>query len=162
MANILNWSLSTSALVNCFIGPVHCKIFSSIPHFYPWDVNSTSPSSLPSCENQKSPVRKAIIKKSVCVLVAQLCLTLYNPMDCSLIGSSVHGILQARILERVAISFSKECSRIRDWTWVSCIAGIFFTFWATREAPNTGQGTVGGNKNWCSHYGKQYGGLLKT
>ena len=41
------------------------------------------------------------------VLVAQLCLTLYNPMDCSLSGSSVHGILQARILEWVAISSSR-------------------------------------------------------
>ena len=43
----------------------------------------------------------------VCVLVTQLCLTLRHPMDCSPLGSSVHGILQARILEWVAISFSK-------------------------------------------------------
>ena len=41
----------------------------------------------------------------VCVLVAQSYLTLFNPMDCSLSGSSVHGILQVRILERVAIPF---------------------------------------------------------
>ena len=40
------------------------------------------------------------------VLVTQLCLTFFAPMDCSLLGSSVHGILQARILEWVAISFS--------------------------------------------------------
>ena len=132
--------------MNCFIGPVHCRIFSSAPHFYPWDANSTSPSSPPSCENQKSPVRKAIIKKSVCVLVAQWCPTLYNPMDCSLTGSSVHGIFQARILECIAIPFSKGSSRTRDQTWASCIAGIFFTFWATREAPNTEQGTLVGIK----------------
>ena len=45
---LLNWSFSTSALVNCFIGPVHCRIFSSIPHFYPCNANSTSPSSPPT------------------------------------------------------------------------------------------------------------------
>ena len=52
--------------------------------------------------------------KSVKVLVTQLCLTLCNPMDCSPPGSSVHGILQARILEWVAISFSRGSSRPRD------------------------------------------------
>ena len=70
----------------------------------------------------------------VCVCVAQLCPTLYDPMDCSLPGSFVHGILQARILEWVAIPFSGGSSWPRDWTWVSCIAGRFFTIWATREA----------------------------
>ena len=44
------------------------------------------------------------------------------------------GVLQARTLERVAISFSSGSSQPRDWTWVSCIAGGFFTHWATREA----------------------------
>ena len=53
------------------------------------------------------------------------------PMDCSPPGSSVHGILQARILEWVAISFSRGSSQHRDQTWVSCIAGRFFTIWAT-------------------------------
>ena len=71
----------------------------------------------------------------VCELVAQSCLTLYHPMDCSpLSGSSVHGILQARILELVAFPFSRGSSWPRDWTLVSCIAGRFFTTWATREA----------------------------
>ena len=50
---------------------------------------------------------------------------------------SVHGVLQARILEWVAISFSKGSDRPRDWTWVSCVAGRFFTVWATREAPRS-------------------------
>ena len=54
--------------------------------------------------------------------VVQLCLTLCDPMDCSLPGSSVHGSFQARILEWVAISFSIS-SRPRDWTQVSCIVG---------------------------------------
>ena len=46
-----------------------------------------------------------------------------------------HGISQSRILEWVAISFSRGSSGPRDWTWVSCIAGRFFTNWATRETP---------------------------
>ena len=54
-------------------------------------------------------------------------------MDCSLPGSSVHRILQAWILKWVAISFLRGSSQPRDWTWVSCIAGRFFTVWATRE-----------------------------
>jgi len=57
-----------------------------------------------------------------------------DPMDYSLPGSSVHGILQARVLEWVAISFSRGSFWPRDWTWVSCIAGRFFTNWTTREA----------------------------
>ena len=70
----------------------------------------------------------------VCVLISQLCLTLCDPMDCSPPGSSVHGILQARILEWVAIPFSRGSSRPRDQTWVSCPAGRFFTTGATKEA----------------------------
>ena len=65
--------------------------------------------------------------------VAQLCPTLCNPMVWSLPGSSVHGIVQARTLEWVAISFSRGSSWHRDQTQVSCIAGKFFTVWATRE-----------------------------
>ena len=57
-------------------------------------------------------------------LVAQSCLTLCNPMDCSSLGSSVHEILQARILEWVAISFFRRSSLPRDQTLVSHIAGI--------------------------------------
>ena len=57
----------------------------------------------------------------------QLCLTVCDPGDCSLPGSSVHGILQARILEWVAIPFSRGFSRARDQTRISCIADRFFT-----------------------------------
>ena len=53
---------------------------------------------------------------------AQSCLTLGGPMYCSLPGSSVHGIVQARILEWVAISYSRGSSRLRNWTRVSCIS----------------------------------------
>ena len=55
-------------------------------------------------------------------------------MGCSLPGSSVLGILQERILEWVPTSFSRGFSWPRNQTWVSCIAGRFFTNWATREA----------------------------
>ena len=59
--------------------------------------------------------------------VAQSCLTLCNPGDCSLPGFSIHGIFQARVLEWVAISFSRGFSRPRDRTRVSCIVGRCFT-----------------------------------
>ena len=68
------------------------------------------------------------------ILVAQSGLTLCDPMDCSIPGSSIHGILQARILELVAIPFSRGSSWPRDQTQVSCIEGRFFIIWATREA----------------------------
>ena len=63
------------------------------------------------------------------VKAAQSCLNLCNPMD-----YTVQGILQARILERVAVPFSRGSSRPRDRTLVSHIAGRFSTSWASREA----------------------------
>ena len=71
---------------------------------------------------------------SVCALSCSVMSNSLQPMDCSLPGSSVHGILQARILEWVAIHFSRGSSWLKDLTWVSCIAGGSFTIWATREA----------------------------
>ena len=69
----------------------------------------------------------------VCVLVTEL---FANPWPvATLPGSSVYGILQTRILELVAIPFSRGSSWPRDQTLVSCIAGRFFTTWTTREAP---------------------------
>ena len=62
------------------------------------------------------------------LFVAQLCPTLCNSVNCNPPGSSVPGILQARILERVAIPFSRESLRPRDGTRISCIAGGFFFF----------------------------------
>ena len=59
--------------------------------------------------------------------VAQSGPTLCNPMDCSLPGSTVHAIFQARILEWVAISFSRRSSRPKDWTQVSHTVGRCFT-----------------------------------
>ena len=68
---------------------------------------------------------------------SQLCLTLCHPMDCSPLGSSVHGSLQARLLEWVAISSSRGSSRPRDWncvSYVSCISRQILYHWATWEA----------------------------
>ena len=74
------------------------------------------------------------INRWTVVLVAQSSLTLWDPTDCSPPGSSVHGILQVIILEWFAIPFSRGFSRHRDWNWVSCIAGRFFTIWATGKS----------------------------
>ena len=71
----------------------------------------------------------------VCVcalaLVSQLCLTFCNPLDCRLPSSSVHGILQARMLEWIAIPFSRESSWPRDGTQVSCITSKLFSVWGS-------------------------------
>ena len=77
-----------------------------------------------------------IKRKKVKMLDVQSCPALCNPMDCSPPDSSVHGILQARIPEQVAIPFSRESSPPRDQTPVSCITHRFFTVWAIREAQN--------------------------
>ena len=65
--------------------------------------------------------------------VAQSCPTVWDIVDYSLPHSPIHGIFQARILEWVAISFSRGSSQPRDRTQVSCIVGRRFTIWATRE-----------------------------
>ena len=84
--------------------------------------------------NAPGPCHWLRVPGGLCVLVAQKCPTLCSPIDCSLPGSSVSGIFQARILEWVAIPFSRGSSWPRDQTQVSCVAGRFFTIWATREA----------------------------
>ena len=73
---------------------------------------------------------------------AQLCPTLCDPMDCSPPGSSVHGILQARILEWVTIPFSRGSSQPRNRTQVSCIGGRRCNLWATREDEFKGATTL--------------------
>ena len=68
-----------------------------------------------------------------CCLVAKSCLTLWDPIDCSPPGSSVHGISQARILEWVAISFFRGSSQPRGGTHISCIARRILYHWTTWE-----------------------------
>ena len=77
------------------------------------------------------------LKMKVKVLVTQSCPTLCDPMHCNPPGSYVHGILQARILEWVAIPFSRGSSHMRDQTQVSCIAHGFFTTWTMRTKKMT-------------------------
>ena len=67
-----------------------------------------------------------IIAATTCALcpIPQLCPTLFETMNCSLSGSSAHGIFQARILEWVAISFSRGSSKRKDQTPISCVPCI--------------------------------------
>ena len=72
-----------------------------------------------------------------CYLVTKWFPTFLWPWDCSLTGSSVHGISQARILEWVATYFSRGSSWPRDWICISCIGRQILYHWALREAQNT-------------------------
>ena len=76
----------------------------------------------------------------------QLCLTLCDPLDYSPPGSSFHGILQARLLEWVPISFSRGSSWPSDWTQVSCIVGRLLNDWATDSL-----GVPGKPLNHCNY-----------
>ena len=91
---------------------------------------------------------------------AQSCPILWNPMDCSLTGSSLHGILKARILESVAIPSSGGASWLRDQTGVSCIScisGGFFTHWAPWQVPCICVSIVIlMNTNWFATWGHLY------
>ena len=80
---------------------------------------------------------RSMKEKKANVLVSQGCPPLWDPMDCSLPGSSVHGLLQVRILEWVAIPFSRGSSPPRARTQVAYTARRFFTTWTTRKALQT-------------------------
>ena len=71
-------------------------------------------------------VRWMVPYKRVKVLIAQSCLALWDPVDCSPPGSSIHGVLQTRILEWVAVPFSREPSQSRNWTQVSHCRWILY------------------------------------
>ena len=124
-----------------FITNLYCILETAFPYLYPlilkirWTQNP-----LLSLFNKWRETRP----RNLCIshsptwsscLVIQFCPTLSDPKDCSLSGSSVHGILQARILVWVAISFSRRSSRARDQTLAFYIAGRFFICWAIEEAP---------------------------
>ena len=86
------------------------------------------------CTASRHLCKHRYIRPCVCVCsVTKLCLTPLNPMDCSPLGSSMHGISQAKILEQVAISFSRGTSWSRDQTCISCISRRVLYCWATRE-----------------------------
>ena len=88
---------------------------------------------LNTCLQMRTPGLQGVVVMWSEVKVAQSCPTLCDPMD-----YRVHGILQARILEWVAVPFSRGSSQPRDRTQVSCIADGFFTSWAIREAHDLG------------------------
>ena len=105
---------------------------------------------------KQSPKSKFILKRNFdfwiphllkTIIKYMLCSILYNPTDCSLPGSSVHGILQARILERVAYPSSNWSSWTRNRTRVSCIADRLFTNWVIREDPSYSRGSSQ-SRNW--------------
>ena len=115
---------------------------------------------------QVAKLCRLLVQGDLCCLclVAQRCSTLYDPMDSSLPGSFVHVILQARMLEWFAISFSRGSSRPRDWTCVSCVSCItgrwILYHWATWEALTRsqkfltfGRWDVHGSK-WLQCWGK--------
>ena len=117
--NILFWMVNSIALINfIMLVLVHC----SSPLRDVWTHILSSPSI------------SSLSMLPCCVKSLQLSPTLCDPINCSPPGSSVHGILQARILEWAATLFSRGSSWPRDRTWVSHIAVRFFTVWATREA----------------------------
>ena len=117
LENSMDKSLTCYSLTHLF--SCHSRVFPSNSSQRPNAVVSHRASS--SCG----------VKESEKVLVAQSCPTLYDSMDCSPPGSSVHGILQARTLECVVLSFSRGSFRPRDQTRVSCTAGRFLTIGAT-------------------------------
>ena len=84
-------------------------------------------------QQQKSILRQTFNFMQICLFVVRLLSRVQlfcDPMDCSLSGSSVHGISQTRILEWVAISFTRGSSQLRDWTCVSCIGRWILYHWA--------------------------------
>ena len=139
--------LQTVFILPLFSIPFMFLFFPSLPHklcFLPHQFHSihtqfsAPPYSVLSYQCHLLDLLK-LHAKILCVCVcAQSCPNLCDPMDCSLPVSLVHGILQARILEWVAISFSRGSSQSRYWTWVSCvscIAGRFFIHWLMVKAP---------------------------
>ena len=132
------------SLVVQWLGTLCCHCWGR--GFNAWSGNLRLHASFVVCQEQNPKASKLMRISKNCRLlakyyrqeeskVAQLLKSLWlcDPMDCGLPGSSVHGSFQARILEWVAISFSRSSSRPRDWIRVSCIVGRRSTIWATRE-----------------------------
>ena len=145
----MNWAHKTASWGYLF-EDLSCQLFPEprVPHF-------CSPPSAPFRGGWKSPavaagfiprrgIWQALWQLPICIwqspmrmcLVAQLCLTLCYPMDCSMPGLSVHGDSLGKTTEWVAMLSSRGSSQTRDQTQVFHFAGWFFTSWATREAPH--------------------------
>ena len=122
-------STSHLSIDTCYLPVEFSKNKNKKKHTSP-DRISSNFSSMTSGTSSNTPSKasKALSEQrlTVCVLcfIAQTCPTLWDTMDCSPPGSSVHGIFQARILEQVAISYSRGSSQSRDQTHISCISCI--------------------------------------
>ena len=121
-----------------------------------WSLNHWTTREVPVClelssGDSNTPSRKrTTVQNAVCMCVKSLqsCLTLCNPMDCSLPGPSVHESLQARILEWVAVPSSRESSHPRDLTCVSsicCIGRLVLYHWPFLGSPKMHHGRPLGN-----------------
>ena len=115
----------------------HYLILPRVSSLVIWGLGVSAPTPKPQglISGQEWRFHKWFVMTLTLTLKSLSCVRLCDPMDCSLPGSSVHGIFQARVLEWVAISFSRRSSQPRDQTQVSCIVGRCFTVWATREVP---------------------------
>ena len=107
-------------------------------HLAPWPGIKSAPSAVQTWSSNHyreiGPDMYTLLMCAFVCSVIQSCPTLYDLMDCSLSDSSVHGILQKRILGWCAMPSSRGYSQPRDQTQISCIAGKFFIVWVTREA----------------------------
>ena len=114
-----------------------CLLPTVLLHHHPTTSKIQPPSltAIYSESPEKSQTVQPVFLMDVLVAVkyTQLCQTLCGPMDSSPPGPSVHGILQVRILEWVAISFCRGSSQPRDWIWVAHFVSRLFTDWTTRE-----------------------------
>ena len=128
---------SSSTYYLCGPGQLALQLWASVSSPGKWNHN-TRTSSLGWYKDEMNEQYRNILTSSiltVCMLSHSVVSdSLWTSRTVAPPGSSVHGILQVRIPEWVAIPFSKGSFWPRDWTWVSCIAGGFFTVWATREA----------------------------
>ena len=120
--------------MSCSLGKMSWRSSVGVHGFSVTDYVSWVPALCPRCLSYLFLLKPQHNPLSVCVKVIPSCPTLCNPMDCSPSGSFVHRIFQARILEWVAIPFSRGSSRPRNRTQVSHIPAEFFIFSATREA----------------------------
>ena len=122
------------------------EYWSRLPFSSPGNLPDPGTESASSALQVVSQLNKYLIPQSESESeVTQSCLTLCDPMYCSLPGFSVHGIFQGRILEWVAVPFSRGSSWHRDRTQVSHVVGRRFTLWATREALNPSKIEINGN-----------------
>ena len=120
------WLLESISCVKSPAPPLTCLIMIKIIFFLCASVSSNG---------MVITSETCVVRVCVCVYVSHSVMSdSLRPMNCSPPGSPVHGIFQARILERVAISYCREASLSRAQTQFSGIAGRFFTIWATREA----------------------------